>query len=135
MNDIILILGGNNMEVFAEFLAGIDDPFHRERTEEVLTWIIDKYPNLKNVYSKEAMLNYTIYVVFESPAYYISYATSMMGALYIDKMAQTNYDAAKEAYRKLIYNVDRDYNITDLYTKCGLGDPFDEETFNYIFSN
>lgn len=34
------------MEVFAEFLAGIDDPFHQERTEEVLTWIKDKYPNL-----------------------------------------------------------------------------------------
>ena len=103
--------------------------------EKAINDIYNKYPNLKNVYSKEAMLNYTIYVVFESPAYYISYATSMMGALYIDKMAQTNYDAAKEAYRKLIYNVDRDYNITDLYTKCGLGDPFDEETFNYIFSN
>lgn len=35
------------MEVFADFLAGIDDPFHRERTEEVLTWITEKYPNLK----------------------------------------------------------------------------------------
>ncbi|MGM3042090.1 iron chaperone, partial [Bacillus cereus group sp. BC46] len=27
------ILGGNNMDVFSEYLAGIDDPFHRERTE------------------------------------------------------------------------------------------------------
>ncbi|MBS4220009.1 iron chaperone [Bacillus sp. FJAT-49711] len=35
------------METFAEFLAGIDDPSQRERTEEVLTWINNKYPNLK----------------------------------------------------------------------------------------
>ncbi|OBA05046.1 hypothetical protein A9D36_03385 [Bacillus subtilis] len=27
-------------------LAGIDDPFHRERTEEVLAWVKNKYPNL-----------------------------------------------------------------------------------------
>ena len=35
------------MEVFAEFLAGIDHPSHRERVQEVLTWIKNKYPNLK----------------------------------------------------------------------------------------
>lgn len=34
------------MDVFSEYVAGIDDPFHRERTEEVLTWIKNKYPNL-----------------------------------------------------------------------------------------
>lgn len=35
------------MEFFAEFLAEIDEPSHRERTEEVLAWISGKYPNLK----------------------------------------------------------------------------------------
>lgn len=35
------------MEVFAEFLAGMDHPSHRERVEEVLTWVKTKYPNLK----------------------------------------------------------------------------------------
>ncbi|MEH7238709.1 iron chaperone [Bacillus sp. JJ1562] len=35
------------MEAFAEFLAGIDDPNHLERVEEVFTWIKNKYPNLK----------------------------------------------------------------------------------------
>ncbi|MBU2661831.1 iron chaperone [Bacillus cabrialesii] len=34
------------MKFFSEFLAGIDDPFHRERTEEVLAWVKNKYPNL-----------------------------------------------------------------------------------------
>ena len=37
------------MEIFADFSAGIDDPLHRERTEEVLTWINNKYPNLEKV--------------------------------------------------------------------------------------
>lgn len=35
------------MEVFAEFLAGIDNILHRERTKEILTWIKEKYPHLK----------------------------------------------------------------------------------------
>lgn len=27
------------MEIFSEFLAKIDNPEHRERTEEVLSWV------------------------------------------------------------------------------------------------
>ncbi len=37
------------MKDFAEFLAGIDNPAHRERTEEVFTWIKNKYPHLDTV--------------------------------------------------------------------------------------
>ena len=41
-----LILGENDMEVFAEYLAQIDNPQHRDRTEEVLAWVTRKFPNL-----------------------------------------------------------------------------------------
>jgi hypothetical protein len=34
------------MEVFAEYLARIDNPQHRARTEEVLGWVTKKFPNL-----------------------------------------------------------------------------------------
>lgn len=34
------------MEVFAEYLARIDNPQHRARTEEVLAWITKKFPHL-----------------------------------------------------------------------------------------
>ncbi len=33
------------MEVFAEYLAHIDNPQHRDRTEEVLAWVTKKFPN------------------------------------------------------------------------------------------
>ncbi|QKE72737.1 iron chaperone [Arthrobacter citreus] len=36
------------MEVFAKYLAGIDNPDHRERTTEVLEWIAGKFPNLES---------------------------------------------------------------------------------------
>lgn len=35
------------MTEFTQFLAKIDDPLHRERMDEVLTWVKDRYPNLK----------------------------------------------------------------------------------------
>lgn len=35
------------METFAEFIARIDNPEHQARTEEVLNWITEKFPNLK----------------------------------------------------------------------------------------
>lgn len=34
------------METFEEFIAQIEDPEYRERTEEVLAWVTQKYPNL-----------------------------------------------------------------------------------------
>jgi uncharacterized protein YdhG (YjbR/CyaY superfamily) len=35
------------MELFADYLAHIDHPQHRARTEEVLAWVTKKFPNLK----------------------------------------------------------------------------------------
>lgn len=35
------------METFTAYLAGIDQPEHRQRTEEVLTWIAKTYPQLE----------------------------------------------------------------------------------------
>lgn len=34
------------MEVFAEYLAKIDNPVHRAATEEVLAWVIQEFPQL-----------------------------------------------------------------------------------------
>ena len=35
------------MEVFAEYLAQIDNQQHRDRTEEVLGWVTREFPNLE----------------------------------------------------------------------------------------
>jgi uncharacterized protein YdhG (YjbR/CyaY superfamily) len=40
--------GGNVMETFAEFIAQIEDPNHRERTKEVLDWVTQKYPQMQH---------------------------------------------------------------------------------------
>jgi uncharacterized protein len=40
--------GGKSMETFAEFIAQIEDPQHRKRTEEVLDWVTQKYPQMQH---------------------------------------------------------------------------------------
>ncbi|ANC77292.1 iron chaperone [Fictibacillus phosphorivorans] len=35
------------MEVFSDYLAGIDDPDHRNRMDEVLKWVAEKFPSLE----------------------------------------------------------------------------------------
>jgi hypothetical protein len=52
------ILGGINMEVFEEYLAGIDHPGHRERTEEILVWVANKFPILEPVLNPDRSFCY-----------------------------------------------------------------------------
>ena len=40
--------GGNRMDTFAEFIAQIEDPKHRERTKEVLDWVTQNYPQMQH---------------------------------------------------------------------------------------
>ena len=35
------------MKVFEKYLAGIDNPDHRIRTEEIFAWVADKFPTLE----------------------------------------------------------------------------------------
>ncbi|SFG92259.1 iron chaperone [Sporolactobacillus nakayamae] len=37
------------MDVFADYLSRMDNPQHRARTEEVLTWVTNKFPHLARV--------------------------------------------------------------------------------------
>ena len=37
--------GGKRMTIFEEYLSRIDNPPHRARTEEVLGWVTEKFPN------------------------------------------------------------------------------------------
>ena len=37
------------MDVFADFLAGIENPQHRARMEEVFSWVSTKFPELEPV--------------------------------------------------------------------------------------
>lgn len=102
--------------------------------DEAVNIIFNKYPSLRTKYKQTGVSMYCKYVMVYSPAYYISYSTSLIGSLDIYKMATESFNIGKEAYLKLI---DYDFSIKgyrDVYAQAGLHDPFSEECFQYIFS-
>lgn len=68
-------------------------------------------------------------VCVQSPAYYISYATSVLNCLELYNLSATDYNAAKSNYLKLcIYDYDN-MDYSDVLNYAGLSDPLDGNTF------
>ncbi len=68
---------------------------------------------------------------FQSPFYYISYATSMTAALELYLKGKTDPDAAKAAYLKVLTR-GSGADHTETLTAAGLHDPFAAETIRMI---
>lgn len=64
-----------------------------------------------------------------SPVYYISYAVSAIAALEVYAIAQNDYEAALDAYTKLVVGITPEDGFLGALEKAGLGSPFEEETF------
>ena len=68
---------------------------------------------------------------FQSPMYYISYATSMIPALELWKLSTENYTQAKNVYISIMMR-DNDIPFRRVLTKNGLKDIFIESTIEEI---
>ncbi|MDO4543442.1 MAG: hypothetical protein Q4C01_02715 [Clostridia bacterium] len=68
---------------------------------------------------------------FQSPMYYISYATSMLGALQVFAAGTEDYDAACHAYLS-IQSRPQYSKFRETLISAGLSDPFDETLINEI---
>ncbi|MBP2241559.1 uncharacterized protein YdhG (YjbR/CyaY superfamily) [Cytobacillus eiseniae] len=91
------------MEVFADFLAGIDNPLHRERTEEVLLWVHTKYPNLKTEFKwKQPMFtDHGTYIIgFSVAKKHLAVAPENAGINQLaDEIVKAGFDHTKELVR------------------------------------
>lgn len=91
------------MEVFAEFLAGIDNPQHRDRTEEVLVWVSEKYPNLKPTikWNQPMFTDHNTYIIgFSIAKLHLAVAPEAEGiSQFSDEIAQAGYGHTKQLVR------------------------------------
>ncbi|CAH0317954.1 iron chaperone [Priestia megaterium] len=91
------------MEVLAEYLARIDNPDHRNRTEEVLTWVATNFPNLKpQIKWKTPMFtdHDTFIIGFSTAKHHLSVSPEEVGiAQFADDIAQAKYSATKGLFR------------------------------------
>jgi len=91
------------MEVFAEYLARIENPQHRVRMEEVLGWVIMKFPNLipKIAWNQPMFTDHGTYIIrFSVAKQHLAFAPEKAGINHFsDEIAQAGYDHSKELVR------------------------------------
>ncbi|WP_219836881.1 iron chaperone [Paenibacillus sp. R14(2021)] len=91
------------MEVFAAYLASIDNPQHRARTEEVLTWVAENYPDLTPIISwnQPMFTDHGTYIIgFSAAKQHLAVAPERAGMIHFsDEIVQAGYDHSSQLVR------------------------------------
>ncbi|WP_434168258.1 iron chaperone [Peribacillus frigoritolerans] len=120
------------MEVFAEFLANIDNPQHRERTEEVLAWVTKKFPNLmpKIAWNQPMFTDHDTYIIgFSVAKYHMAVAPEKAGIDHFsDEIVQAGYDHTKQLVR-IKWDSPVDYSLLEKMIEFNIFDKADCSTF------
>jgi len=87
------------VEVFEEFLEKIDNPDHRARTEEVLGWVSDKFPNLMPVikWNQPMFTDHGVYIIgFSVAKHHLAVAPEVAGINHFsDEIVKAGYKHTK----------------------------------------
>ncbi|MCM1289462.1 MAG: InlB B-repeat-containing protein [Corallococcus sp.] len=115
-------------------------PVGASNYNDVFEQILDDYGSTLSDYG-----DYWTYVVFEQPAYYISYAMSALPCVELFVNARQDFAAAKQSYFKLFTFSDDETFVSpdgevlktyaEILAYCGLNDPFDEQLYTTIYDN
>lgn len=91
------------MEVFAEYLAGIEHPQHRERTEEVLAWVSRNFPQLqpKIAWNQPMFTDHGTFIIgFSVAKHHLAIAPELVGIHHFSEaIVQAGYDHTKQLVR------------------------------------
>ncbi|WP_152393105.1 iron chaperone [Paenibacillus guangzhouensis] len=91
------------MEVFVEYFARIDNPVHRARTEEVLVWVHQKFPQLmpKIAWNQPMFTDHGTFIIgFSVAKQHLAVAPERAGMIHFsDEIEQAGYSHTKELIR------------------------------------
>ena len=76
--------------------------------------------------------NYWRMVVVDQPVYYISYAVSAIASMDLFNIAQEDYDAAVELYRRLNEEVDLEKGFLGNLEAAGIATPFEDDVYVFL---
>ncbi|MET3194792.1 iron chaperone [Bacillus sp. OAE603] len=120
------------MEVFAEYLEKIENPIHRERTEKVLTWVINKFPNLmpKIAWNQPMFTDHDTYIIgFSVSKQHLAVAPETVGINHFsDEIVQAGYDHTKQLVR-IPWGSEVDYKLIEKMIEFNILDKKDCSTF------
>ncbi|MNM11689.1 hypothetical protein D3C81_218520 [compost metagenome] len=120
------------MEVFASYLAQIEHPEHRARTEDVLTWVSEKFPHLvpKIAWKQPMFTDHDTFIIgFSVSKQHMAVAPEKAGiARFSDEIVQSGYDHTKELIR-IRWEHPVDFALLERIIEFNIRDKADCSTF------
>jgi uncharacterized protein YdhG (YjbR/CyaY superfamily) len=120
------------MEVFEEFLAGIENPQHRARTEEVLGWVTQKYPDLapKIAWNQPVFTDHGTYIIgFSVAKQHLAVSPEKAGIDHFsDEIVQAGYEHTKMLVR-IPWDKPVDYALLERVIEFNIADKAETTTF------
>lgn len=107
----------------------------REFEEKLYTTTLTDKNDIKTIWNEINQNNYNGYLKdywkleIRYDLYYLSYATSVTGAVGLYNMSQNNLNDGIKTYIKTVNNQSLDDDIDEILAKAGLNSPFSEEAF------
>lgn len=120
------------MDVFKEYLAQIDHPQHRERTEEVLAWVAREYTNLKPkiAWNQPMFTDHDTFIIgFSVSKQHLAVAPESAGIKqFSDAIVQAGYSHTKQLVR-MPWNRPIDFSLLAQMIEFNITDKADCTTF------
>lgn len=120
------------MEVFQEYLTRMDNPDHRDQTEEILAWVATKFPNLLPLikWNTPMFSDHGTYIIgFSTSKHHLSVSPEEVGiAHFADDIAQAGYSATKGLFR-IPWNAPVNYELLEKMIAFNILDKAQHSTF------
>ncbi|MFF2886900.1 iron chaperone [Paenibacillus sp. NPDC057967] len=120
------------MEVFAEYVANIVNEQHRARTEEVMTWVAERYPNLepKIAWKQPMFTDHDTFIIgFSVSKQHLAVAPERAGMIqFAEEIVQAGHDHTKELVR-FRWNNPVDFSLLEKMIEFNMVDKADCTTF------
>ncbi|MBO8157136.1 MAG: iron chaperone [Bacillaceae bacterium] len=120
------------MEVFEEYLAKIEHPEHRARTEEVLSWVRETFPNLNPAikWNQPMFTDHGTFIIgFSVSKKHLAVAPERAGIVHFsDEIVKAGYEHSKMLVR-FPWDKPVDYTLLEKIIEFNIKDKADCTTF------
>ncbi len=120
------------MTSIEEYLSDIDNPKHRRRTEEILGWVTDKFPDLELQikWNQPMFIDYgTFIIAFSVSKHHLSVAPEATGMTqFANEIAESGYSATKGIFR-IKWDQSVNYKLLKKMIEFNIEDKADCSTF------
>jgi uncharacterized protein len=120
------------LETLEDYVGQIDNPQHRGRMEEVLTWVKEKFPNLESriAWNQPMFTDHGTYIIgFSISKKHLAVAPEAVGINHFsDDIVQAGYDYTKQLVR-IPWEKPIDFSLLERIIKFNIADKLDCTTF------